>query len=73
MDFNPIQMGAGFTSWYMSDIEIKVRSMVDELQFRYGHGEMPRCVVDSEMQSLGIDYYTLPHSCQNMIDELEVY
>ena len=31
MNFNPIQMGADFTSWYMSDVEIKVRGMVDEL------------------------------------------
>ena len=38
MNFNPIQMGADFTSWYMSDVEIKVRGMVDELQYYCIHG-----------------------------------
>lgn len=72
MDFNPIQMGAAFASWYMSDIEIKVRSIVDELSFRYGHDEVPIDAVTDALESWGIKYEYLPQSCKDMIDELEV-
>lgn len=72
MDFNPIQMGAAFTSWYMSDIEIKVRSIVDELYYRYGGNEVPIDAVTNALEFWGIKYKYLPQSCRDMIDELEV-
>ena len=73
MFFNPVQTGAAFTSWYMSDIEIKVRSIVDELSFRYGHDEVPIDAVTMALDDWGIKYEYLPQSCKDMIDELNIY
>jgi len=73
MFFNPIQTGAAFASWYMSDIEIKVRSIVDELSFQYGHDEVPIDAVTMALDDWGIKYEYLPQSCKDMIDELNVY
>ena len=73
MIFNPIQMGPDFTSWYMSDIEIRVRSMVDELMFEYGHhNEIPIDIVNQRIHDYGFIYEDLPQSCKNMIDELKI-
>lgn len=73
MFFNPIQMGADFTSWYMSDIEIRVREMVDELHSYTNHGiGITKDVIDSELYNLGINYENLPQSCKDMIDEINI-
>ena len=73
MNFNPIQMGADFTSWYMSDVEIKVRGMVDELAYysRYGV-TITKDAIDSDLHDLGLIYEDLPQSCKDMIDELDI-
>lgn len=72
MDFNPIQMGADFTSWYMSDIEIKVRNMVNELHAGFMYHEVPIDRINFELNYLGLNYEDLPQSCKDMIDELDV-
>jgi hypothetical protein len=73
MNFNPIQMGADFTSWYMSDVEIRVRGMVDELLFYNRHGiPISPEVVERELYELGLRYSELPQFCRDMIDELEL-
>lgn len=73
MFFNPIQMGADFTSWYMSDIEIRVREMVDELHSYVNHGiSITKDAIDSELYNLGVNYEDLPQSCKDMIDELDI-
>lgn len=73
MIFNPIQMGADFTSWYMSDIECTVRDIVDQLHFYYGrHNEVPIDVLEKELQDKNLNYADLPFSCKEMIDELEI-
>ena len=73
MFFNPIQMGADFTSWYMSDIEIRVREMVDELHSYANHGvDITKDAIDFELYNLGINYEDLPQSCKDMIDELDI-
>lgn len=73
MNFNPIQMGADFTSWYMSDVEIKVRGMVDELQYYCIHGvTITKERIDSDLADLGLNYEDLPQSCKDMIDEIDI-
>lgn len=72
LNFNPIQMGADFTSFHISEIENEVRDMVDSLLFRYGHEEFSIDILKNEMASRQIDYDELPQSCRDMIDELEV-
>ena len=72
MNFNPIQMGAGFTSWYISDVEIKTRTMVDEIKACWG-SSVDRNIVSREMSQRGLYYPDLPQSCVDMIDELDVY
>ena len=73
LDFNPIQMGADFTSWHMSDIEIKVRGMVDELCYysRYGV-RITKDAIDRDLYDLGLNYNDLPQSCKDMIDEIDI-
>lgn len=72
MDFNPIQMGSKFTSWYMTDVEIKVRGMVDELYAGFRDHPVPIDRLELELGYLGLKYEDLPQSCKDMIDELEV-
>ena len=73
MNFNPIQMGPEFTSWYMSDAEIKVRGMVDELQYYCIHGvKITKDAIDQELYDLGLIYEDLPQSCKDMIDEIDI-
>lgn len=73
MNFNPIQMGSDFTSWYLSDVEIKVRGMVDELCFYTRHGvRITKEAVDQNLYELGLNYEDLPQSCKDMIDELDI-
>jgi len=73
MNFNPIQMGADFTSWYMSDLEICVREMVDELHSYANHGiGITKDAIDSELYNLRVNYEDLPQSCKDMIDELDI-
>lgn len=73
MNFNPIQMGPEFTSWYTSDLEIRVRGMVDELSYYNIHGvKIDVDVIERELYDLGVRYEDLPQSCKDMIDELDV-
>lgn len=72
MNFNPIQMGADFTSWYMSDVEIKVRDMVNELYAGFMYHDVPIDRINLELKYLGLKYEDLPQSCKDMIDELNV-
>lgn len=73
MFFNPIQMGADFTSWYMSDIEIRVREMVDELHSYVNRGVgITKDAIDSELYYLGVNYEDLPQSCKDMIDKINI-
>ena len=73
MNFNPIQMGSEFTSWYMSDVEIKVRGMVDELQYYCIHGvKTTKDAIDQELHNLNLIYEDLPQSCKDMIDEIDI-
>lgn len=72
MNFNPIQMGADFTSWYMSDVEIKVRDMVNELRAGFMYHDVPIDRINLELKYLGLKYEDLPQSCKDMIDELDV-
>lgn len=72
MNFNPIQMGADFTSWYMSDVEIKVRQMVNELYLKFRDRDISIEYIDWELNNLGLDYMSLPQSCKDMIDELDI-
>lgn len=73
MNFNPIQMGANFTSWYMSDLEIRVRGMVDELHHYCAHGvKITKDTIDQELYYLGVNYEDLPQSCKDMIDEIDI-
>ena len=73
MNFNPIQMGSEFTSWYMSDVEIKVRGMVDELQYYCIHGvKITKDAIDQELHNLNLIYEDLPQSCKDMIDEIDI-
>lgn len=73
MNFNPIQMGSDFTSWYMSDVEIKVRGMVDELQYYCVHGvKITKNAIDQELHNLNLIYEDLPQSCKDMIDEIDI-
>lgn len=72
LDFNPIQMGPEFTSWYMSDVEIKVRGMVNELHAGFMYHDVPIDRINLELKYLGFDYDSLPQSCKDMIDELDV-
>lgn len=72
MNFNPIQMGSDFTSWYISDIEIKIREMVNTLHVGFMYHEVPAERIDLELKFLGLNYEDLPQSCKDMIDELDV-
>ena len=73
MIFNPIQMGPEFTSWYMSDVEIKVRGMVDELCYYTKHGvKITKDAINQELYNLGLVYEDLPQSCKDMIDEIDI-
>lgn len=72
MDFNPIQMGSEFTSWYMSDLEIRVREMVNTLYVGFMYDTIPASRIDLELSFLGLNYEDLPQSCKNMIDELDI-
>jgi len=72
MDFNPIQMGAEFTSWYTSDVENKVRDMVNALHAGFMYHDVPIDRIDLELQYLGLEYNSLPQSCKDIIDELSV-
>lgn len=73
MNFNPIQMGSDFTSWYLSDVEIKVRDMVNDLKTGfYYHNAIPAERIKVELDYLGLNYHDLPQSCKDMIDELNV-
>lgn len=72
MNFNPIQMGPEFTSWYMSDVEIKIRDMVNALHAGFIYHEVPIERIDLELKLLGLKYEDLPQSCKDMIDELDV-
>jgi len=72
MIFNPIQMGPEFTSWYMSDVEIKVREMVNELHAGFMYQDVPVDRINLELSYLGLNYEDLPQSCKDMIDELDV-
>lgn len=72
MNFNPIQMGPEFTSWYMSDVEIKVRDMVNALHAEFMYHEVPIERINLELELLGLKYEDLPQSCKDMIDELDV-
>lgn len=73
MNFNPIQMGADFTSWYMSDVEIKVRDMVDDFHryTSYGIG-ITKDAIDQGLYELGLNYMDLPQTCKDMIDEIDI-
>ena len=72
MNFNPIQMGSDFTSWYISDVEIKIREMVNTLHAGFAYHEVPVERIDLELKFLGLNYQDLPQSCKDMIDELDV-
>lgn len=72
MNFNPIQMGADFTSWYVSDVENKVRDMVNTLHAGFFYDEVPIERVNLELGYLGLNYADLPQSCKDMIDELDI-
>lgn len=72
MNFNPIQMGADFTSWYITDVEIKVRDMVNELHAGFMYHDVPVDRINLELKYLGLEYEDLPQSCKDMIDELNV-
>lgn len=72
MNFNPIQMGADFTSWYVTDVEIKVRDMVNELHAGFMYHDVPIDRINLELKYLGLKYEDLPQSCKDMIDELDV-
>ena len=72
MNFNPIQMGPEFTSWYMSDVEIKIREMVNALHAGFMYHEVPTERIDLELKFLGLKYEDLPQSCKDIIDELDV-
>ena len=72
MNFNPIQMGSDFTSWYVSDIEIKIREMVNTLHAGFAYHAVPTERIDLELKFLGLNYEDLPQSCKDMIDELDV-
>lgn len=66
-------MGPEFTSWYTSDLEIRVRGMVDELSFYNIHGvKIDVDIIERELHDLGVRYEDLPQSCKDMIDELDV-
>lgn len=72
MNFNPIQMGSDFTSWYISDIECKVRDMVNSLKAGFYFHTIPAERINIELEYLGLNYENLPQSCKDMIDELDV-
>ena len=72
MNFNPIQMGPEFTSWYVSDVEIKIRNMVNALHAGFIYHEVPIERINLELKFLGLRYEDLPQSCKDMIDELDV-
>lgn len=73
MNFNPIQMGADFTSWYMTDLELRVRGMVDELCYYCKYGvKITKDAIDQELYYLGVNYEDLPQSCKDMIDEIDI-
>lgn len=71
-DYNPIQMGSDFTSFHMSELEIEIRSMVDELYFHYRDKPISIEYIDYQLEQRGLDYFDLPQSCKDMIDELDI-
>jgi len=73
LDFNPIQMGSDFTSFHISEIEIEVRNMVNELHACFMYHSIPVDRINLELKYRGLDYNSLPQSCKDMIDELDVY
>ena len=72
LNFNPIQMGSEFTSWYMTETELAVRDMVNELHAGFMYHDVPIDRIDLELNNLGLEYDSLPQSCKDMIDELDV-
>lgn len=72
LDFNPIQMGPEFTSWHMTEVELAVRAMVNELFVNFMDHDVPIDRIDLELSYLGLEYDSLPQSCKDMIDELDV-
>lgn len=74
MIFNPIQMGPEFTSWYMSDLEIRTRSMVNEIfaTMRDRHDSISVDRLYNALEEWGLEYDELPQSCREMINELTI-
>ena len=72
-DFNPIQMGPDFTSFHISEIEIEVRDMINELRAGFMYHSIPVDRINLELKYRGLDYNLLPQSCKDMIDKLDVY
>lgn len=72
MNFNPIQMGSDFSSWYLSDLEIRVRNLVDQLMIKFDN-HVPIDILEYELINQNLSYNNLPQSCKDIIDELEVY
>jgi hypothetical protein len=56
----------------MSDVEIKIRDMVNALHAGFMYHEVPTERIDLELEFLGLKYEDLPQSCKDMIDELDV-
>ena len=73
LEFNPIQMGADFTAFNLSELEHEIRSTVDYLQYIHGHGPMFVDEVDYHLARIGVDYDDLPYSCKQILDELDLY
>jgi hypothetical protein len=71
-DFNPIQMGYDFTVWQEMEVESAVRRMVNELYVGFHGRSVPVERINLELKYLGLEYDSLPQSCKDMIDELDV-